>query len=213
MRALFSNAEQANLQNRKDAEEGLLVARHESLYTFGRRCDGRIIDLFWCREALSDFLKGNLEIRATNTAAEGGTVAEEQPLELVHDNERYESLGVVVILRLGTQIRKYRVLDAQGLLLDRAHAVRSVPSWPPSGAILRQGVVVDHGRRDAALVLSEMIYYVDPDGRPRANATPSLTKTGVAHNSSFDGMVTPGNQMAPEHFVHEVFFSLTLDVD
>jgi hypothetical protein len=57
-----------------------------------------------------------------------------------------------------------------------------------------------------------VIYDVSSDRGPSADTT-TLTQTGIAHNSSGNGMVASRYEMAPKHFVYEAFFSLAFHMD
>jgi hypothetical protein len=78
---------------------------------------------------------------------------------------------------------------------------------------LREGIVIDDCRRNAALILAQMIQDVSPYRRPRTDTAAPLTQPCVANNTSFYRMVAPRHQVAPQNFVYKVLFGLTFHMN
>src|ERR1035438_9145067 len=104
MGTLGPDTRQPNLQYGERSKQRLLVPRYESLHTLRWRTNRRIVDVFRRGELVPDRLQTGLQIRPANAAAEGGTVADQQPFELMHHDERDESSGVEPAAHCGAQI-------------------------------------------------------------------------------------------------------------
>src|ERR1022692_473298 len=176
------DAREPNLKDGKHSRERLLITGFESLYPFGRRRVGRIIDLFWSSKLFANVLELAFKIRAIDSAAERNAVAEKKTFEFVHDDERHKTLGIEAGAHLRDQIIAHCAFHTSSFFFRASSVCGLSPSRPGS----RHGVIVDHSGGEGRMVLPQVIYYAFSDVWPRADATTLLTLTRVAYNPSAD---------------------------
>jgi len=130
----------------------------------------------------------------------------------MHHDEWHEPLRAEARIHLSHHVLEQGILD-RGRLLAGPQTRGSFSSRPSPFSLLRQSVVVDHGRGNTRGILLQVIDDVLPDGRPMPDTAAPPAQTSVANDSGTDRIVAPRQQVLAENLVDEGFFGLTFQVN
>ena len=152
MRAFRPNRIKANADRRQVSANHLLIARYQPQDPL-RGCGlWRIVDQLRAASVIPDLLKGRREIRLADFHGELVAVTEEQPFELVKDDQWNESRSASSILQSGMNVFSQSRLH-MAPILRVVHPCGFIPSRPGSRSRGWKCIEVNHQGCQTSLVM------------------------------------------------------------